>query len=134
VGIAAIPALTPLRLYPNPATDQVCIDLPTEYTTTQTATQTATATATQPVTQSATATAMQSATAADEARVVYVADKSDRCRIRICNMLGQCLVEQTLSAGESETRLSLKALPKGVYMVEYRTNSRLTAVQKLVKQ
>jgi hypothetical protein len=72
--------------------------------------------------------------ATDEARVVYVADKSDRCRIRICNMLGQCLVEQTLSADESETRLSLKALPKGVYMVEYRTNSRLTAVQKLVKQ
>jgi hypothetical protein len=124
VGIAAIPALTPLRLYPNPATDQVCIDLPTEYTTTQTAT----------AMQTATATATQSATATDEARVVYVADKSDRCRIRICNMLGQCLVEQTLSADESETRLSLKALPKGVYMVEYRTNSRLTAVQKLVKQ
>jgi hypothetical protein len=124
VGIAAIPALTPLRLYPNPATDQVCIDLPTEYTTTQSAT----------AMQTATATATQSATATDEARVVYVADKSNRCRIRICNMLGQCLMEQTLSADESETRLSLKALPKGVYMVEYRTNSRLTAVQKLVKQ
>ena len=59
---------------------------------------------------------------------------NDNCQLRLRNVLGQTVLEKTLDATIVKEYLSLKSLPKGIYVIDYRKNGQTIGVQKLIKQ
>ncbi|MDX1912913.1 MAG: T9SS type A sorting domain-containing protein [Saprospiraceae bacterium] len=56
-------------------------------------------------------------------------------QLRLCNSVGQTVLEQRISQGQEKTmQLNVAALPSGIYSLDVRENGRLIGKAKMVKQ